>query len=170
MEMFESAYASQVSIACFVALVLVAAVSDVVAYKIPNVVVLMILVLYPFFVLVSPREIEWLYSVGIFAAVIVVGMLLYNFKIFGAGDAKLLAAIMLWAGPTLALPALFIGAIVSGALAAIMLTSVRFVIASALSAISRRELGDKFLAHSMPWGTGLGVSGIFTGWGLLVGF
>jgi len=169
MEMFESAQASQVSIACFVALVLVGAVSDIVSYRIPNVVVLMILVLYPFFVVVSPTEIEWLYSLGIFAAVLVVGMVLYNFKIFGAGDAKLLAAIMLWAGPTLALPALFIGAIISGALALVMITSARFVIASALSAISRKELGDKFLAHSMPWGTGLGVSGIFTGWGLMVG-
>jgi len=169
MEMFESAHASQVSVACFVALVLVGAVSDIVAYRIPNVVVLMILVLYPFFVVVSPREIEWLYSLGIFAAVIAVGMVLYNFKIFGAGDAKLLAAILLWAGPTLALPALFIGAIISGVLAGVMLTNARFVIASALSAISRKELGAKFLAHHMPWGTGLGISGIFTGWGLMAG-
>jgi prepilin peptidase CpaA len=169
MDMLESTYASQVSIACFVALVLVGAVSDIVSYKIPNVVVLMILVLYPFYVLVSPQEVEWLYSIGIFAAVIVIGMLLYNFKIFGAGDAKLLAAIMLWAGPNLALLVLLIGVFASGALSLVMLTSARFVIASALSAISRRDLGDKFLAHSMPWGTGLGVSGLFTGWGLFVG-
>ena len=169
MEFLESAYASQVSIACFVALVLVGAVSDVVSYKIPNVVIVMILVLYPFYVLVSPQEVQWLYSIGIFAAVIVVGMLLYNFKIFGAGDAKLMAAIMLWAGPNLALIALFEGAFVSGAIALVMITSVRFVIASALSAISRRELGDKFLAHSMPWGTGMAFSGILTGWGLMVG-
>lgn len=169
MEVLESAYASQVSIACFVALVLVGAASDIVAYRIPNVVVLMILVLYPFFVLVSPREVEWLYSVGIFAAVVVVGMVLFKFKIFGAGDAKLLAAIMLWAGPHLALVAFLIGAVVSGAIALVMITSARFVIASALSAISKRELGDKFLAHSMPWGTGMAFSGIFTGWGLMVG-
>ena len=169
MEMFESAYASQVSIACFVALVLVGAVSDVVSYRIPNIVVLMIFVLYPFFVLVSPQEIEWLYSLGICAAVLVVGIVLFNFKIFGAGDAKLLAVIMLWAGPKLAVPALLVGVLVSGILAIVMMTGARFIIASALSAMSRKDLGDKFLAHSMPWGTGLGFSGIITGWGLMVG-
>lgn len=169
MEFLESAYASQVSIACFVALVLVGAVSDVVSYRIPNVVIIMILALYPFYVLVSPNEVQWLYSLGIFAVVIIAGMVLFKFRIFGAGDAKLMAAIMLWAGPHLALFAFFIGAFVSGAIAMVMITSVRFVIASALSAISRRELGDKFLAHSMPWGTGMAFSGIFTGWGLMVG-
>lgn len=169
MEVLESAYASQVSIACFVALVLIGAVSDVVSYKIPNVVIITIMALYPIYVVVSPQKVEWLYSIGIFAAVIAVGMVLYNFKIFGAGDAKLMAAIMLWAGPHLALIALLIGALVSGAIALVMITSLRFVIASALSAISKRELGDKFLAHSMPWGTGMAFSGIFTGWGLMVG-
>lgn len=167
--MFESAYASQVSIACFVSLVLVAAASDVVAYRIPNVVIVMLLVLYPIFVIVTPGEVEWIYSLVIFAAVMGVGLGLYALKVFGAGDVKLLAAIMLWAGPALALPALFIGALVSGVIAVVMLSSIRFLIASALSSISRRSLGDKFLARSMPWGTGLGVSGIFVGWGLMVG-
>lgn len=169
MEFLESAYAAQVSIACFVALVLVGAVSDIVAYRIPNVVIIMILVLYPIYVLVSPREVEWLYSLGIFAAGITVGLLMYYFKIFGAGDAKLMAAILLWAGPKMALIAFFLGALVSGLFSLIMMTNLRFVVASALTAISRRELGDKFLAHFMPWGTGLAASGIFTGWGLMVG-
>lgn len=169
MEMFESAYASQVSIACFVALVLVAAVSDVVSYKIPNVLIVMLLVLYPIYVVVSPWKVEWLSSLGIFAAVIGVGLVMFAFRMIGAGDIKLVAAILMWAGPTLALPALLVGILSSGAVALLMLSSVRFTIASALSSVSRKSLGDKFLARSMPFGMGLGVAGIFTGWGLMAG-
>lgn len=167
--MFESTYATQVSIACFVSLVLVAAVSDVVSYRIPNVVVVMLLVLYPIFVIVSPAEVQWLYSTGIFAAVIAVGMGLYAFRMIGAGDIKLLAAILLWAGPSLAPLALLIGIIASGLVALIMVSNLRFVLASALSSISKKSLGDKFLAKSMPWGIGLGVAGIFAGWNLMAG-
>lgn len=169
MEMLESAYASQVSIACFVALVLAASASDIVAYRIPNVIVIALLLLYPIYVLVTPGEVEWLYSLGIFAATIAVGLALFAFRWFGAGDVKLMAAIMLWAGPTLALPALLISALIGGAVSLVMLTGARFVIASLLSSISRKSLGEKFLAHSMPWGVGMGFSGIFTGWGLMVG-
>ena len=168
-EMFESVYASQVSIACFVALVLVGAVSDVVSYRIPNVLIVMLLVLYPIYAVVTPGVVEWVPSLIIFAAVIVVGLILHATKVFGAGDAKLLAAILLWAGPSLALPAFTIAVVVGGVMSLVMLSNARFVIASALSSISSQSLGDKFLARSMPWGMGLGITGIFVGWGLVVG-
>lgn len=170
MEFFESAYAGQVSIACFLSLVLVAAASDIVMYRIPNVVVLMIIVLYPIYVIVAPGEQEWLWSLGIFALTIAIGIPLAHFRIFGGGDMKLLAAIMLWAGPALALPAVLLSTLSGGLMSLLMLTKVRFVIAGALTSIGRESLGKIFLARNMPYGVGLAFGGIFVGWGLMVGF
>ena len=169
MEIFESTLASQVSIACFVSLVLVAAASDIAMYRIPNIVVLMIIVLYPIYVVVAPGEQEWLWSLGIFALTIAVGIPLAHFKIFGGGDMKLLAVILLWAGPALASPALVLSVVAGGLIAILMLTRVRFLIAGALTSIGRESLGKMFLAKNMPYGVGLAFGGVFVGWGLMVG-
>lgn len=166
MEMFESLYASQVSIACFLALVLVAAATDIVMYKIPNSVVLMIIALYPIYVIVAPGEQEWLWSLGIFALTIAVGIPLAHFRIFGGGDMKLLAGILLWAGPALATPALVVAAVAGGLVSMLMLTKVRFIIANAFSAIGKESIGKMFLAATMPYGVGLAFGGVFVGWGL----
>ncbi|MDH5412147.1 MAG: prepilin peptidase [Alphaproteobacteria bacterium] len=169
MEMFESAYASQVSIACFLALVLVAAATDVAMYRIPNIVVLMILVLYPIYVIAAPGEQPWLAAVGIFVFTIAVGIPLAHFRIFGAGDMKLLAAILLWAGPALAPLAVLFSALSGGLIAVLMLTKVRFVIAGAFTSMGKESLGKMFLAKNMPYGVGLAFGGVFVGWGLMVG-
>ncbi|MEN8197797.1 MAG: prepilin peptidase [Pseudomonadota bacterium] len=169
MEIFESIYASQMSIACFVSLVLVAAASDIAMYRIPNIVILMIIALYPIYVIVAPGEQEWLWSLGIFALTIAVGIPLAHFKIFGGGDMKLLAVILLWAGPALASPALVLSVVAGGLIAILMMTRVRFLIASALASIGRESLGKMFLAKNMPYGVGLAFGGVFVGWGLMVG-
>ena len=169
MEVFESAFASQVSIACFVSLVLVAAASDIVMYRIPNIVILMLIALYPIYVIIAPGEQEWLWSLGIFALTIAVGIPLAHFRIFGGGDMKLLAVILLWAGPALASPALVLSVLAGGLISILMLTKVRFIIAGALTSIGRESLGKMFLAKNMPYGVGLAFGGIFVGWGLMVG-
>ncbi|MCK5275702.1 MAG: prepilin peptidase [Alphaproteobacteria bacterium] len=169
MEIFESAFASQVSIACFVSLVLVAAASDIAMYRIPNIVILMIIALYPIYVIAAPGEQEWLWSLGIFALTIAIGIPLAHFKIFGGGDMKLLAVILLWAGPALASPALVLSVLAGGLISILMLTKVRFVIAGALASIGRESLGKMFLAKNMPYGVGLAFGGVFVGWGLMVG-
>jgi prepilin peptidase CpaA len=168
-EIFESTFAGQISIACFVSLVLVAAASDVAMYKIPNIVVLMIIVLYPIYVIVAPGEEEWLWSLGIFALTIAIGIPLSHFGILGGGDVKLLAGILLWAGPVLALPAMLLAILAGGLVSLLMLSRLKFVIAGALASIGRESLGQIFLARNMPYGVGLAFGGIFTGWALMVG-
>ncbi|MBE9553836.1 MAG: prepilin peptidase, partial [Proteobacteria bacterium] len=158
-----------VSIACFVSLVLVAAASDIAMYRIPNIVILMIIALYPIYVVVAPGEQEWLWSLGIFALTIAIGIPLAHFKIFGGGDMKLLAVILLWAGPALASPALILSVLAGGLISILMLTKVRFAIAGALASIGRESLGKMFLAKNMPYGVGLAFGGVFVGWGLMVG-
>jgi prepilin peptidase CpaA len=165
--MLESVQASQVSLACFVALLLVAAASDVVLYKIPNAVVLAILLLYPVYVIVTPAETDWAWALAIFAAAIVAGMGLSAAGIFGAGDAKLMAAVLLWAGPVLALLTLFICAITGGVLAAIMLSRARFVLAGAFSSLGSQTLSNAMLAKNMPYGVAITAGGLFVAWALM---
>lgn len=165
--MFESAYASQISVACFVALLLAAAASDIVSYKIPNVIVLAILLLYPIYVTVTPATVDWPMGLAVFAGAIIVGMVLSGFGVFGAGDAKLLAAVLLWAGPTLAPLALLICAIIGGVLAGLMMTRARFVIAGAFSLLGSQTLSNAFLAKNMPYGVAITAGGLFVAWVLI---
>lgn len=165
--MFESALASQVSVACFVGLLLAAAASDVVFYKIPNAVVLAVVLVYPIFVLVSPGEVDWLLGLAVFAGAIVAGMVLNAVGVLGAGDAKLLAAVLLWAGPQLAPWALFICAIVGGIIAVVMLSPVRFMFAAAFSALGSRTLSNVFLAQNMPYGVPITAGGLLVAWVLM---
>ena len=86
-------------------------------YRIPNILVFAIIVLYfctvPFLVDLN----ELIFSVGIFAGVLAVGFALFFFGIFGGGDAKYLAACAMWAGPEHILPFLLIVSFSGGVLA-----------------------------------------------------
>jgi prepilin peptidase CpaA len=165
--MLESVHASQVSVACFVALLLVAAASDVVSYRIPNVVVLAILLLYPVYVLVTPANVDWPWALAVFAVAIVVGMGVSAAGIFGAGDAKLLAAVLLWAGPALAPLTLLVCAITGGVVAVVMMTRARFILAGAFSTLGSETLSNAMLAKNMPYGVAITAGGLFVAWVLL---
>lgn len=165
--MFESVHASQVSVACFVALLLVAAVSDVISYRIPNVVVLAILLLYPVYVIVTPATVDWPWALAVFAAAIVAGMALSAAGIVGAGDAKLLAAVLLWAGPALTPLTLLICALTGGVIAAIMMTRARLYLAGAFSTLGSETLSNAMLAKNMPYGVAITAGGLFVAWVLI---
>lgn len=165
--MFESALGNQISVAAFAALLVAAAVSDLRSYRIPNLVVLAILLLYPVHVVVSPLPVDWLVGLAVFAVSLAVGFALFATRIFGAGDAKLIAATMLWAGPVLAPPALLICALSGGVIALVMLSPVRFVIAGALSSMGRESLSEAVLAKHMPYGVPIALGGLFIAWALL---
>jgi len=82
---------------------------------------------------------------------------------------KLLAAILLWAGPALAAPALVVATVAGGLMSLLMLSKVKFIIAGALASIGKESLGKVFLAKNMPYGAGLAFGGVFVGWGLITG-
>ncbi|MGB0935756.1 MAG: A24 family peptidase [Alphaproteobacteria bacterium] len=80
----------------FLILVAVAAVWDFMTYKIPNALVIGIIGL--FFVENYLSSTGFIYApYQTFVLAILVGFLLYLFRVIGAGDAKLLAACSLWA-------------------------------------------------------------------------
>jgi len=165
--MFESILGYQVTVGFFAGLLLVAAVSDIISYKIPNKVVLAIILLYPVLVLVSPHRVDWISAILVAAIALAIGFVLFATKKLGAGDAKLMAATMLWAGPILAPPALLICALSGGAIALVMLSPARFVIAGALSSLGRSSASDSLLSKEMPYGIAIALGGLFVAWALL---
>ena len=98
----------------FASLMIVAAWTDALDFKIPNRVIVSLLVLYPAYVMTSAHPIDWPMALAVSTGILAVGLLLYGTRKLGAGDVKLIAATALWAGPHLALPFVIVTAMAGG--------------------------------------------------------
>jgi len=135
--------------------ILFAAYTDARRYRIPNLISLALLLLFPAHVLLSPAPVAWGQHLFVFAAVLAAGYFLYAKKYAGAGDIKLLAVISLWAGPDFVGLFLFITAIAGGLLA--------IVTASAVVYRHRRakKSGKPAVAKApIPYGVAIATGGI----------
>lgn len=143
------------------AVLLMAAAQDFLDYLIPNRLVLTLVVLYPIYVLAAGGSIDWLGGLLVGASVLGVGLVLFAFRLIGGGDAKLLAATALWAGPTLILPFLLLTALAGGALALTMIACARLMVLfpGLLRIVSRETavLGRQKLAY----GVAIAAGGLF---------
>ena len=83
----------------FTGLVFSAAVGDILRYTVPNRLCLATVLLYPAYVLAAPYPVDWVSAAALAGAVLALGFVLFSFRIWGGGDAKLFAAVVLWAGP-----------------------------------------------------------------------
>ena len=81
-------------LACFLA-----AFWDFLFYKIPNEIILFMIVLFVLKVLLLESISQAFVPGCIFLGTLILGYVLYFFKIIGAGDAKLIAASSLWVAP-----------------------------------------------------------------------
>jgi len=113
-----------VALAVLVAALLGAAISDIRRYLIPNRYPAAITLAYFLFATSHPlAQAPWDLAVGV--AAFVICALLFAAGIIGGGDAKLLAATMFWAGPSLAPAFLMYTVLAGGALALAWLTPFR---------------------------------------------
>jgi prepilin peptidase CpaA len=105
-------------VAAFAGLVAWAAVSDVRTMTIPNRIALAIAALWPVWLLVDGAAWgEAAAAAGVAMAVLAVGFVLFARNWFGGGDAKLTAAVALWAGTSLIIEFLLVMAVAGGAVA-----------------------------------------------------
>lgn len=123
--------AVQLALLAFVGLAVWAAYCDLRSFTIPNRASLAIAALYPAFVLASPAPIDWIGAVTVAAIVLLVGFFLFSRGWLGGGDAKLLAAISLWAGPALVMPFLLYTAAAGGLLSGVYWFAARRSLAAA---------------------------------------
>ena len=107
----------------FAALVLTAAVKDALSFTIPNWISLALVALFPLAGLANGAPLALLGPhVGVGAAALVVGMVMFALRWLGGGDAKLFAAVALWLGWPALGTFVVVAALAGGGLALILLT------------------------------------------------
>lgn len=110
-----------------------AAANDLFTMRIPNEISLVLIA--AFFVVAvwigMPAQTVGLH-VGIGFATVVATFMLFSFKMFGGGDAKLMAAGALWMGPEQILPFIFYVTILGGALSLLILFYRKLIPAGAM--------------------------------------
>ena len=124
-------------------LLLAAAYSDARRYRIPNLLCVALLGLFPLFVLTASQPVAWERNLVVFGFVLAGGFFLFAKNIIGAGDIKLLASISLWAGPEFVGLFLFITA-VTGGLLALVVAGIQYA-----QKRSRAGLGKLPLPHGI---------------------
>lgn len=150
---------SHVAILGFAGLLLWAAYCDVQSLTIPNRISLAMVLLFPALALTGTHEIDWLPSLGVAAAVLVAGFLLFVLRLVGGGDAKLIAAASLWAGPDLVLPFLFVTAVAGGGMAMVLYMHHR--IAGSTGWIHLAPASPDFAKQPMPYAVAIAVGGLY---------
>ena len=106
----------------FPSLMIFAAVNDVLTMRIANTVSLGLVLLFVGAALTAGMPLQvMLVHLGVAAAVLVATMVLFQLRLFGGGDAKLLAAASLWVGYQQLLPFLVWVTLFGGVLAVLML-------------------------------------------------
>lgn len=145
----------------FAGLLVWASIEDMRRRIIDNWVSLSVAGLYPLLLLTSANLPNWPISIAIALATLTVGFLLFSRNLMGGGDAKLMAAVALWAGQNLFLAFLFVMTISGGVLAVGMLLRQRFAPALAT--------GKSENAPTLPYGVAITIGGLVVAYGLFSG-
>ena len=156
-----------VALAVLVAALLGAAISDIRRYLIPNRYPAAIVVAYFIYATSQPFD-QTLWSLAAGAVAFVLCAILFAAGIIGGGDAKLLAATTLWAGPSLAPLFLMCTVLAGGLLALIWLTPFRRLMPAAPgaaqpgaeSATARSGLRSRF-HQPTPYGAAIAAGGFY---------
>jgi prepilin peptidase CpaA len=123
----------------FAVVMAVAAFEDFRRLVIPNLLPILLCVVWPVYFAAAPSLVGALAAIGCAIAVFLAGAVLFAFGKLGAGDVKLLAAAALWAGPNVAM-LLLLTAVLGGALALLwlipfgrqLITATRALLASSV--------------------------------------
>jgi prepilin peptidase CpaA len=110
-----------IALTAFAVVMAAAAVEDFRRLIIPNLLPILLCVLWPVHFAVAPSLADGLTALGYAVAVFLVGAVLFARGFLGGGDVKLLAAATLWAGPTDTPALLVLTGVLGGALALFLL-------------------------------------------------
>lgn len=160
-------YLAQAAVLAFAALCIASAVSDVRSLTIPNRYCLSIALLYPVYVLATGQSVDWIAGLIVAAGILGAGFLLFALKLLGAGDAKLLAAVGLWAGPDLVVMFLIITALGGGLMAMTLWLRHRASRAPALSMLGATEADPDFVKQPMPYGVAVAAGALYVAFTLV---
>jgi len=160
-------YVSQLAIVGFIALLSAAAISDVRKLTIPNSYCLGIVLCYPFFVLAPAQPVDWMGGLLVCGGLLVVGFVLFTTGRVGGGDAKLLAATSLWAGPGLLPEFILLTALAGGGIALVLYVRHRRARSPSLATLAATEVSPDFAQQPMPYGVAIFAGGVYVAFTLL---
>ncbi len=146
---------------CFFLSVSWAAIGDLRAFSIPNRLVLLVVGFYPAHVLSSPVPVDWIGALMVAAAMFFIGWFLFARGFIGGGDVKLIAAVALWAGPSMIIPFVLLVLASGGILAAVILVHAR------LSPSNEGSL-SRALTTPIPYGIAIAVGSAYVAGRLLI--
>lgn len=151
-----------VAFAVLVAALVGAAVSDIRRYLIPNRYPIAIVLAYLVFATSHPLD-QGLWGLAAGFAAFILCAALFAGGIFGGGDAKLLSATMLWAGPSLAATFLMYTVLAGGALALAWLSPLRRLMPSAPQPPPSAETAGlrSRLHQPTPYGAAIAAGGLY---------
>ncbi|MER2519831.1 MAG: prepilin peptidase [Bdellovibrionales bacterium] len=140
---------------------LAAAYHDIRSFRIPNIYCLILLLLFPAMVLSAPHSMtpQWTGHLIVFAIVLALGFLLTATRLIGAGDAKLIASLSLWAGPAYALPMIFYITL-AGGLLALSLGLLTWLRATRATPEGPSQAMAKLAKTPIPYGIAIAIGGI----------
>jgi prepilin peptidase CpaA len=155
------------TVCIFALLVATAAYQDVKSFKIPNIYSLSIVFLYPAFVLLSGGTVDWLGAIGVAAIALIIGFALFALKYCGGGDAKLIAAVSLWAGPVLIVEFATLMAIAGGLIAITLWLHHR--VSRLVPYLSQAPVHESeiFAKKPMPYGVAIAIGAVYVAFTLL---
>jgi prepilin peptidase CpaA len=147
-------HAQAVALTAFAVVMAAAAFEDFRRLVIPNLLPILLCVLWPLYFAAAPSLYGALAAVGCAAAVFIVGAVLFAYGQLGGGDVKLLGAAALWAGPSGTPTLLLLTAVIGGALAIFLLMpGVAHIVAAARALLSRSPPSvEHGLKMKMPYG------------------
>ncbi|MGF1608983.1 MAG: prepilin peptidase [Kiloniellales bacterium] len=151
----------------FCGLMLGAALSDLRSLTIPNRISIGIALLYPAFVLSSGLPLDWLGGLMTGGGLLLAGFVLFALGGLGGGDAKLLAAGGLWAGPQLVLPYLFLIALTGGVMALIMWLRHRLAKAVIPALVFATPGDEDFAKKPMPYAVAIATGALYVAFTIL---
>ena len=145
----------------------VAAVTDMREFRIPNECSVLLLLLYPVHVWLAPVDVDVIGAVFAGVSLFLVTFTFYAFDRFGGGDVKLLSSIGLWAGPAFVADLIVITTLAGAGLGLILLSRVGTSIALSLDRMGDAAARDNVLSERMPYGVAIACGGLVTLWKLV---
>jgi prepilin peptidase CpaA len=151
----------QISIALFCAVMLIAAVQDLSDYTIPNSLIIAMATAYPFYVLSTPMDITWGWSLAVAGVFFLIGLGLFSAGIMGGGDVKLITVTALWVGVDGLAPFVIVMSVVGGLMSILMLTTLRQVSAYYCGRMGFISVQEKIMTDQLPYGVAICAGGLY---------
>lgn len=147
------------------ALLLVACACDASRFIIPNWLNGLLVLLYPLWVWQAPHAVDWQSGLAFFAILLLTGLVLHGFKLFGAGDGKLLAACGLYCGLGPAGLQLVLYMAIAGGALALFLLGFRYIAPALGSRLGVTRLPRLLtIGEPVPYGLAIAASFLILLW------